>query len=412
MKQNICVFFLLFFTVVLGAQTHESIKTLVTLGQLEKARQEIDVSMTKPEFVAKPEAYILKAYIYSSLANAESKRNTAEADLLAAAADAAFMKYKQMDASLGLLSDALYQNAPVNLYGGYYVLGYNAFTAKNWDAAFNKMKKAVEYSDLLISRNLLPVKIDTNVLILAGIVAENNNKPDEAVLYYSRLADNKIMGEGFESVYRYLVSHYFQKKNYTLFEKYKTLGASLYPSSEFFKYDKVDFAVGLSTSFASQLIAVETILLTEPNDYKANQVLGEIIYRQLHPAEKKEIPANAADLEKKMIAAFAKAATANPGNEFPHLYLGDHFINKAVEAKDDKTCTAVEKAREPYEKVAQIFAARTNLSQKDKIQYKKTASYLADIAACKKVMVQAGTPDAAKYAAEEKKWLALYESIK
>ena len=134
--------------------------------------------MTKPEFVAKPEAYILKAYIYSSLANSGANRNTAEADLLAAAADAAFTKYKQMDPSLGLLSDAIYQNAPVNLYGGYYVLGYNAFAAKNWDAAFNNMKKAVDYSDLLIGRNQLPVKIDTNVLILAGITAENNNKPD------------------------------------------------------------------------------------------------------------------------------------------------------------------------------------------------------------------------------------------
>ena len=41
MKQNICVFFLLFFTAALSAQTHESIKTLVTLGQLEKARQDM-----------------------------------------------------------------------------------------------------------------------------------------------------------------------------------------------------------------------------------------------------------------------------------------------------------------------------------------------------------------------------------
>lgn len=412
MKQSICVFFLLFITASMSAQTHESIKTLVTLGQLDKARQEIDAAMTKPEFIAKPETYILKAYIYSAVANSDAKRNTAEADLLTAAADAAFMKYKQMDASLGLLSDAIYQNAPINLYGGYYVLGYNAFTAKNWDAAYNKMKKAVEYSDLLISRNLLSAKIDTNVLILAGITAENNNKPDDAVLYYSRLADNKITGEGFESVYRYLVSHYFQKKNYNLFEKYKALGASLYSSSEFFKYDKVDFAVGLDTSFANQLITVETILLTEPNNYKANQGLGEIIYHKLHPTEKKELPPNAADLEKKMIAAFNKATTANPANELPYLYLGDHFINKAVEAKDDKTCTAIEKAKEPYEKVAQIFAARTSLSQKDKIQYKKTASYLADIAACKKVMAKAGTPDASKYAAEEKKWLDLYESIR
>lgn len=412
MKHNVCFFLFLLITASISAQTHESIKTLVTLGQIDKARQELDAAITKPEFVSKPETYILKAYTYSALANSDAKRNTPEADALMAAADKAFLKYKQLDASMGLLTDALYKNAPINIYGGYYVLGYNAFTAKNWDAAFNKMKKAVEYSDFLISRNMLSGKIDTNILILAGITAENNNKPEDAVIYYSRLADNKIMGEGFESVYRYLVSHYFQKKNYNQFEKYKALGGSLYPSSEFFKYDKVDFAVGLATSFANQLMAIETILLADPNNHKANQVLGEIIYSQLHPAEKKELPANAADLEKKMIAAFTKAASINAGNELPYLYLGDHFINKAIEAKDEKTCTSIDKAKEPYEKAAQIFAAKASLSTKDKTQYKKAVSYLADIAACKKAIAIAGTADATKYAAEEKKWLGVYESIK
>lgn len=46
------------------------------------------------------------------------------------------------------------------------------------------------------------------------------------------------------------------------------------------------------------------------------------------------------------------------------------------------------------------------------IKYKKAVSYLADIAACKKAIAIAGTADATKYAAEEKKWLGVYESIK
>ena len=49
---------------------------------------------------------------------------------------------------------------------------------------------------------------------------------------------------------------------------------------------------------------------------------------------------------------------------------------------------------------------------RDKQQYKKAASYLADIYANKKVNAKGKPADQAKYAAEEKKWNDVYDSIK
>ncbi len=144
-----------------------------------------------------------------------------------------------------------------------------------------------------------------------------------------------------------------------------------------------------------------------------------------------------------MIVAFNKAAVAKPESEVAYLFLGDHFINKAVKvndareahAEDTKKRTkpgtmaskedvakrelldkqygeALEQAREPYEKATAVFAARPNLDNRTKQQYKKAASYLADIFAFKKVQAKGKPAELAKYTAEEKKWIDLYDSIK
>lgn len=432
-------------TTMVMAQNYENIKNLLILTQYQKAKEDVDKSMGNTKFASKPEAFILKATIYSTLAMDEAKKTTAEGAQLTTDGDIAFNKFKEMDAAMGLLSDPTYQSAPLNLYSAYYTQGYELYKVKKWDEAYVKLKKAVEYSDLLINKKILNSPLDTNVLILAGVTAENSSTKDEAIKYYTRLADSKVTGDGFESVYRYLVSHYFGKNDMTNFEKYKALGKETFPKSDFFTYDKVDFAVGLKENLEDKIKAVEEVLATDPNNFKANQVLGEIIYDALNPREDdQQIPGNAEVLEKTMIEAFKKSAAAKAGYEIPYLYTGDHFINKAVkvneerekhaadmkartkpgtmaskediakrDALDKKYSDELEKAREPYEKAAAIFATKGTLELRDKQQYKKAVSYLADIFANKKVQAKnKKSPDAAKYEAEEKKWNDLWETIK
>ena len=84
---------------------------------------------------------------------------------------------------------------------------------------------------------------------------------------------------------------------------------------------------------------------------------------------------------------------------------------------DKKYSETLDGAREPYEKVAAIFAGKPksedkNQAMRDKQQYKKAVSYLADIYANKRINAKGKPADIAKYTAEEKKWNDLYESIK
>ncbi|MGB3008053.1 MAG: hypothetical protein WBC06_16180 [Chitinophagaceae bacterium] len=426
------------------AQKYEEIKNLLLFNKLDQAKTDFDKAFANTKFAAKPEAYILKTAIYAGLAMADANKGNPIADQYRSDADAAFRKYLEMDPTAALINDPVYQNGPINLYSSFYSAGYNDYNLKTWATAYEKCKRAAELSDMLISKKLFQTPMDTNILILAGITAENNGSKEEASKYYTRLGDAKVGGEGFESVYRFLVTYYFGKKDIASFEKFKTLGGELYPKSEFFKFDKIDFAVGLVEGFENKLKSVEEMIANDPNNYKANEILAELIYDTLNStAEGAVLPANAEELEVKMVNAFNKAAIAKPGNEIPYLFIGDHFINKAVKVNDQREAHSkamkartkpgtmaskediakrdqldkvygetLDGAREPYTKAAELFAAKQTLDIRDKQQYKKAASYLADIFAYKKIQSKGKPLDIAKYEKEEKKWNDTYDSIK
>lgn len=426
------------------AQNYELIKNMTVLQQYKKAKEDLDKAMTNTKFISKPEAYILKTCVYAGLSMQDDMKNTAAGEQLAGEGDAAFKKYKEMDPSMSLLSDPVYQQGPINLYSSYYTFGYNDYKDDKWEPAYSKLTKAVSYSDLLIEKKLLTTSLDTNVLILAGITAEKSNHLNEAVGFYSRLADNKCVGQGFESVYRFLVTHFFDKKDFASFEKYKALGKELYPQSEFFTFDNVDFALGLVETLAGKLKALDEVLAKEPDNYKALEWVGETIYRAFNPLKGDEPePFDTSALEQKMIAAFTKASTLRPDSLDAYLFLGGHYFTKAEKINEQRTAhtadmkkrtkpgipfskedvakrdlldkqygEALETIRIPYEKAAALFALKTNLSIKDKSQYRNLAGELADIYMYKKNLAKGKPDEYSKYEALEKKWNEKYESIK
>lgn len=423
------------------AQNYEDIKNFLLINQYKKAKEELDKKMTNTKFASKPEAYILKATIYSALAADSATRLTPEGAQLQTDAEQAFQKYKEMEPSLEKLKDPVYKNSAINIYSNLFTAGYKDYEAKQWDASYEKFKKVAEYSDLLASQKLLSSQLDTNVMILAAYTAENSKHRDEAAKYYSKLADAKVTGEGFEGVYRFLTTYNYDKKDMAGFEKYKGLGKELYPKSEFFTYDKVDFAVGLEENLDAKLKSLDQVTAGDPNNYKANLSIGQLIYDTLHSTKEGAVkPANASELEAKMIAAFNKATEAQPDNELAFLYLGDHNITNSLEAGDAKDALAkklkpgakpsaedaqkkaelnkaygdaLEAARIPYEKAAEIFAKKATLTGAEKQQYRKVAGYLGDIYTYKREQAK-GKPAAeiAKLAELERKWNDLYANIK
>lgn len=418
MKKIAFFFTTLVLAVMVQAQSYDDIKNYLLLNQYKKAKEDVDKRLTNAKFASKPEAYILKASIYSAMAGDSAVLNTPEAATLRGESEAAFKKYQEMDPSMELLKDPVYQNAPVRIYSNLFTMGYKQYEDKQWAEAFETFKKVDHYSSVLSKQKLLNSDLDTNVVILAGITAESSNQKDDAAKYYQRLADARLTGNNYESIYRFLVTHYFTKKDMANFEKYKALGKELYPQSEFFTYDKTDFAVGLESDFNSKLKSLEDVLAKDPSDYKANLSIGQVIYDTLNSkAEGAVPPANAEELEKRMVAAFNAAGEAKPDEQLPYLVIGDYFVMLKAEGlkrTDAKYAEYLEAGREPYEKAAAIFAKKglSNLNGSDKQQYKKAAGFLEDIYNFKKEQAKGKPADIAKYTAEAKKWGDLYSSIR
>ena len=416
MKKITFALMMLMLAFMVKAQSYDDIKQYILLGQYKKAKEDVDKRMSNAKFASKAEAYVLKATIYAALAADSATQKTPEAAALLAEAEAAFKKYKEMEPSLELLKDPGYKNAAVNIYSNLFNIGYREYEAKKWAEAFATFKKVNEYSEFLISQKLLTSPLDTNAIVLAAITAENGNQKDEAAKYYARLADAKVAGPTYESIYRFLVTYNFTKKDMAAFEKYKALGKELYPKSEFFTYDKTDFAVGLESDFNAKLKSVEEVLSKDPTNYKANLSLGQLIYDTLNSKVEGAVPpANADELEKRMVAAFNAAGEAKGDEQLPYLVVGDYFVMlkaEKVKKSDKKYGEYLEAGRVPYEKAAAIFAKKTNLSGSDKQQYKKAAGFLEDIYNYKKEQAKGKPAEIAKYTAEAKKWGDLYLSIK
>ena len=162
--------------------------------------------------------------------------------------------------------------------------------------------------------------------------------------------------------------------------------------------------------------SLEDVLAKEPANYKANLSLGQLIYDTLNPKiEGSPLPSNAAELEKKMVDAFNKAAESKPDEALPYLVIGDYYVMlqaEKVKKTDKKYGELLEAGRVPYEKAAAVFASKSNLNASDKQQYKKAAGFLEDIYNYKKEQSKGKPADVAKYTAEAKKWGDLYASIK
>lgn len=419
------------------AQKYEDVKNPLMLGQVAKAKEALDKNNNE-KFFSKPEGYLAKSAVYASLSLDSAKH--AEADQNRNEAYTAFQKYKELEAGMKLLEDPIYRNAPYNLYASYFNSGVKDINDKKYDDAYAKFVKVVDLSDILIAKKInLHGPVDTNALYYAGILAETTKHPEEAVKYNTRLADLKVSGANYNTIYEGLVRYYAGKNDNANFEKYKALGKQLYPQVDFFNYNLLDFAIGGSNNFNEKITNLEKIIASNPQDYKANLALGEAIFDTLNSRrEGAVLPANYDELETKMLAALNKAATLSPTEFQPVLLLGDHYTTKSERIGDEMRpietdlikkgakATAADKqklatvksrydavydlARDNFEKAADMFSKIPTLDAVQKRQYRIIAGNLAQYYSYKREGAKGAELN--KMVALETKYNDLYTKLK
>lgn len=455
MKKVILSFLAIAFaTTMVIAQKYDEVKNMMYLGSFKKAKELLDKNWSNEKYVSKPEAYILKASVLAGLSADTSM--AAEASNLRTQAIEALNKYKEMDPKMELLVEekSVYANAPITLYGGYFNEGIANYTKKNWPEAFENFKNAVNMSDFLREHKLANIQLDTNGILLAGAAAQSMKNDDEAEKFFVRLADAKVGGSDNEFLYQFLANRYLQKGDMDSFNKYIKIGKELYPDSKYFQYEEIDYVLSMENEEA-KIKAIDKMLAESPNDYKVQSAYGELLFDKLNPKDPDQaLPTNFDELETKMVAAFQKATEIKPENGLAMSNIANHFINKSnkIGKELDEVRTAIreknvaakaavkpgtkapsvktdpedaakrdelqnrydqasDKAREFYEKAANIYSKLENPSMIEKQQYRNAVGYLIDLAVEKKNKSKATPAIYDKWEKEEKKWSDLYHKM-
>src|SRR6478735_2708149 len=222
---------------VLFAQNLHKIKDLYKAKKLEEARTQIDQFLAVEKNKKNGEGWYYKAKIYNDI-SFDEKLSASVPDARKTAFEA-LKQYVAVD-DKSLINLQLDNYKPVtDMYQGYFKDGAAYYNKNDYKNAYPNFKNCLAVSDYMIEKKWSTQTFDTSVVLYTGVSAEKSDMKDEAAIYYGRLAEAKVTGEGMVEIYKWLVDHYNTKKDDVNTQKYLDLGKEVYPADIF--WDSMEF---------------------------------------------------------------------------------------------------------------------------------------------------------------------------
>ncbi len=222
------------------SQDLNNVKANLVSGKIEEAKAEIYKLSSDPNSKENPAFWIWKSKVYAKIYKDNNLR--AKYPGSETIASEAFTKYVALDPSMKLAKDFGVQDAAFDLYSTSFNQGIRTFNTKNWDSSLYFFKYSVEYSDVIFQNkwSTSAMAFDTTSILYAGYSAQNAKKMDEAYIYYSRLAANKVGGKTNIDIYRFILVTNSDRKDSAGFYKYYPIARQLYPNENWIEYE-IDF---------------------------------------------------------------------------------------------------------------------------------------------------------------------------
>ena len=204
MKKIILAILCISFSAGAFSQNYNAIKLFIAQQKFEQAKTELDNLLINDKAKENPETYMYKLIVYSEL-YADSAWRIQYPDAGEKAIEA-LHEYVAKDPTLKDLKEE--GPRPIGiLYSAGFNNGRQYFMDSKWEESFKNFKIAEEMSafanDNGFSEN--KIKIDTTTILYTGYAAQNAGKPEEAVLRYRKLADEKIGGKDYEEIYKFIL---------------------------------------------------------------------------------------------------------------------------------------------------------------------------------------------------------------
>lgn len=349
------------------AQDYKKVRDALVLAQvpgnagqskLEDAKAQLDKVLADPKADGKAETYLLKTEVYGLIAGNDALK----AKYPAAGEEAlqALKKYLELEPNEAKIKEDRYTGVN-NAYSSLFSSGVKYYNEKNWDSAFAKFQKVVELSDILTSRKWTTSAFDTTSYLYAGVTAQNAKKMDDAVKYYSKIADRKIGGKDYEGIYDFITKYYLNANNQPEFKKYLAISKELYPTNTMWN--------DLEFSNTTENAAVEDMVkkFEDADASKKLDAKGYLDYGDYFINNKKIKdldPAQRAQYTNRAFLAFSKAADLDTANGLSSYNAGIAAYTLFEDASDSArkikgVTTAIKAKRAAADKEADSAADRS-----------------------------------------------------
>jgi len=336
MKRILLTVLLAVSVVGLFAQKLDKAKTLLEKKKLAEAKTEIDNFLTVDKNQSNPEAWYTKGKIYLAI-NADSSIRSTVPDARAVAFESV-KKYIDLestkDSSKRNTLLTMEGNKPlVDIYSSYSKDGAAFYNAGNFNDALTNFKSSLDVFELMSSKKMIPLKLDTTTTLYAGISAEKANKPDTAAFYYSKIAESKAKAEGFVEIYKWLADHYRQKKDTANATKFATLGREVYPEETFWSGFELDMAREKGSK--DQLFSkYEQVIKENPDNHLFYFNYGVELYQAGYNQDSTKRPANSLDLIERARQQIAKSIEKKGDYANSQMLMGQILYNQGVDVNN------------------------------------------------------------------------------
>ena len=364
-----------------------------------EAKTEIDGVLNDPKNQKNSEAWYYKAKIYNAVAN-DSNLNSKYPDARWTAFEA-LKKYTEVDDKKEIYLQLDKYQPVMDIYQTYYKLGAADFNANRHPEAYSNFKNCLAVSEFMTQKGWTNVKLDTSVVLYTGIAAEKDGKKDDAALYYGRLADAKVSGEGMVEIYKWLTDYYAKKNDLASAKKYLDTGKSIWPKDSFWNGYELEM---LKDDKPKLFAKYDELVAQNPTDTTSLYNYAVELYLYSYNEDPAKRPSNAADLIAKSEENMKKVVQLNPNNASAFLVLGQISYNRGVDInnqmkaikpignvklkpeelkkKDDLRAQAAKQFDEAvpnFEKVDQILGGLGKLHMEDKKNLKEAYDLLINI---------------------------------
>ena len=330
MKKLLLTMMLASAVVAASAQNLDKIQANLKAKKYSEAKTQIDQFLANEKNAKNAEGWYTKAKVYNEISQ--------DASIASSTPDArwtAFESLKQyvtLDDKGQLVSLKLDNYKPImDVYQGYFKAGADDYNANRFEPAYTNFKNCLAVSEYMAQQKWSNVAMDTTVILYAGISAEKSGKRDDAAIYYAKLADAKVAGEGMVEIYKWLVDYYYnQKKDPATAEKYLALGKSVYPTDSFWAAYDLDMARDKGDK-AELFKKYEAVLATDPNNTSIRYNYAVELYQEGYKPEIAQRPANSAELIAKADENLKKVVEQKPDYAAAYLVLGQIQYNQGVD---------------------------------------------------------------------------------